>query len=105
MGGCWVRPNISKPRIADPTTRRSVSVLKDEIWIYANNTGGSDLLLTIEFGGVTSPDDLIIVNVQKEMGLLLVIPGIVQSNTQIIRAFAAGANDINITGFVNRIAP
>ena len=29
----------------------------DEVWLYANNTSGSDVLLTIEWGGTTDPDD------------------------------------------------
>ena len=33
---------------------------KDEIWLYAVNNDTADRLLTIEFGGVTDPDDLII---------------------------------------------
>jgi len=76
---------------------------KDEIWLYANNTSGVTRLLTIEFGGPTAPDDLIEVDILGGSGLLLVIPGIPQSNSQVITAFAALANVINITGFVNRI--
>ena len=76
---------------------------KDEIWLYVVNTSGSDVVLTIEFGGVTSPDDLIKISVKKELGLLLVIPGIPQSNSQVIRAFAGTTNLLNIVGFVNRI--
>ena len=30
----------------------------DEIWLYACNTGAADVKLTIEYGGVASPDDL-----------------------------------------------
>ena len=31
----------------------------DEIWLYAMNTDAEDRKLTIEYGGTTSPDDLI----------------------------------------------
>lgn len=76
---------------------------KDELWLYAVNTGVLDVDLTIEFGGVTSPDDHIKVTVKKDVGLVLIIPGISQSNSQVARAFAGSANVINIVGFVNRI--
>ena len=85
------------------TIHMASATAKDEIWLYANNTGGTTQKLTIEFGGVTSPDDLIEVDVPGESGLLLVVPGIPQSNSQLVSAFAASANVINITGFVNRI--
>ena len=75
----------------------------DEIWIYANNTSTSDVKLTIEWGGVTSPNDLIEVTIEAEAGLNLVIPGLILQNSLVVRAFAGIANVINITGFVNRI--
>ena len=31
----------------------------DEVYLYACNTQAAAILLTVEFGGVTSPDDLI----------------------------------------------
>jgi len=75
----------------------------DEIWLYANNTSGADVKLTIEFGGTTSPDDLIEVTIEAEAGLNLIIPGLILQNSLIVRAFAGSANVLNITGFVNRI--
>ena len=75
----------------------------DEIWIYANNTSDTDVKLTIEWGGVADPDDLIEVTIEAEAGLNLVIPGLILQNSLICRAFAATANVINITGFVNKI--
>ena len=78
---------------------------KDEIYLYANNTSGGTILLTVEFGGTTTPDDLIEVGLAAESGLILIVPGLVLQNGLSIRAFAASANVINITGYVNRIAP
>lgn len=75
----------------------------DEIWLYAVNTSAADVDLTIEFGGATSPDDLIKITVKRNTGLVLVIPGIPQSSGQAVRAFVDNANDVNIVGFVNRI--
>jgi hypothetical protein len=43
----------------------------DEIWLYAVNSDTSSLKLTIEWGGVTAPDDLIEFTVPAESGLYL----------------------------------
>jgi hypothetical protein len=89
------------------TTGTSSSNL-DEIWLYANNTDTSDRKLTIEYGGVSSPDDLIEITIPAESGLVLIIPGLLLSgdgsSARLVRAFAATANVINITGYVNRIS-
>lgn len=75
----------------------------DEIWLYAVNSDASDRKLTIEWGGVTAPDDLIELTVRAESGLVLVVPGLVLQNGTIVRAFAATANVVMIGGFVNKI--
>ncbi len=78
---------------------------EDEIWLYAHNTSASSVKLTLEWGGVTAPDDHIEINIGAEgTGLILVAPGILLQNGLIVRAFAATANVINIFGYVNRIA-
>ncbi len=78
----------------------------DEIWLYAVNSSGSSVKLTIEWGGVASPDDLIESTISAESGLVLISPGLVikgNATALIVRAFAATANVINIAGYVNRI--
>lgn len=75
---------------------------QDEIVIYAANTDAVDRKLTIEFGGTTSPDDLVEVTIPAE-SFELVIPGIPLTNSLAVRAFAAAADVINVLGFVNRI--
>jgi hypothetical protein len=89
------------------TTETSSSNL-DEIWLYANNTDTTNRKLTIEFGGVSSPDDLIEIPIPAESGLVLIIPGLLLAgdgtSARVVRAFAATANVINITGYVNRIS-
>jgi len=77
-----------------------------EVWLYAVNSDSSSRKLTIEWGGVTSPDDLIELTVTAESGLVLVVPGLVlQGNATalVVRAFAATANVISIAGYVNEI--
>lgn len=78
----------------------------DEIWLYAVNSDTTDRKLTIEFGGVSSPDDLIEQTITAESGLLLVVPGLVikgNATPLVVRAFAATANVVMIGGYVNRI--
>jgi hypothetical protein len=77
----------------------------DEIWLYAHNTSSASVKLTLEWGGTTSPDDHIEVNVGAEgTGLILVAPGILLQNGLVVRAFAGTANVLNIFGYVNRIS-
>ena len=79
----------------------------DEIWLYAVNSDTTDCKLTIEFGGTTSPDDLIEFTVKAENGLYLILPGFIlkgNATPLVITAFAATANVISIGGFVNRSA-
>jgi hypothetical protein len=77
----------------------------DEIWLYAHNTSAAVVKLTLEWGGVASPDDHIEINLNAEgTGLVLVAPGILLQNGLVVRAFAGTANVINIFGYVNRIS-
>ena len=75
----------------------------DEVWLYACNTDSTDRKLTIEYGGVTSPDDLTEVTIAAEAGWVLVCPGLLLQNGLVIKAFAAAANVVMINGYVNRI--
>jgi len=75
----------------------------DEVWLYAMNTSEDDLALTLEWGGVTDPDDLITLTVPAQSGLYLIVPGLPLHNTLVVKAFAETTNLIVIHGFVNRI--
>ncbi len=78
----------------------------DEIWLYAVNSDTVTRKLTIEWGGVASPDDLIEFTVPAEDGLYLMVPGLVikgNATPLVVRAFCATANVVSIAGFVNRI--
>ena len=75
----------------------------DEIWLFAHNNYTSDILLTLELGGTTDPDDLINVTISFDSGLMLIIPGLILQNSSVIRAYAATADYVVITGFVNSI--
>jgi hypothetical protein len=75
----------------------------DEIYLFACNMDTSARTLTIEWGGVSSPDDLIKLTLAAQAGLVLVIPGLILQNGLVCRAFASAANVVNISGFVNRM--
>jgi hypothetical protein len=77
----------------------------DDVWLYAVNSDTVSRKLTIEFGGVTSPDDLIEVTIPPESGLFCVIPGVRISGGVVVRAFADAANVVMISGNVNRYTP
>lgn len=87
-------------------TGSSTTTTYDELWLYAVNSDTTDRKLTIEFGGTSSPDDLIEQTITAESGLLLVVPGLVikgNATPLVVRAFAATANVVLIGGYVNRI--
>lgn len=75
----------------------------DEVWIYANNTSNAAVTLTIEWGGVSSPDDTSPVIIPAYSGKVLVVAGEILQNSLAIAAFASVTNVIVISGFVNRI--
>jgi hypothetical protein len=75
----------------------------DELWLWAVNSDTTARKLTIEFGGTTSPDDLIEQTVPPESGLMLVVPGLVLQNGLIVRAFASAADVVIVHGFVNTV--
>lgn len=73
----------------------------DEIWLWAQNNHTEAVTLTIEFGGVASPDNLIIVSLASKSGLIPIIPGLILQNSAVVGAFAGTANVVCISGFVN----
>jgi len=75
----------------------------DEIWLYAYNGHTAAVVLTIEFGGATVPDDNIVISLPNKAGRFLIVDGALLNNSTVVTAFAATANVIVITGFVNSI--
>lgn len=80
----------------------------DEISIYAENTDTVTRRLTIEWGGVTAPNDTIVQDIPPGQGLFMVVPqlrlgGAGASLT--VGAFASSANVIVVTANINRYTP
>ena len=76
----------------------------DEVWLYAVNSNTAAVKLTVEWGEATAPDGNVEVTIPAESGYMLVIPGLLLTNSLVVKAFAATANVILINGYVNRIS-
>ena len=78
----------------------------DEVWLYAVNSDTTARKLTIEYGGTSSPADLIEQTIPAESGLYLIVPGLVikgNATPLVVKAFCASASVVSIAGYVNRI--
>lgn len=76
----------------------------DEVWLYVNNvkSSGNAIQLTI-YTNTDNDANRIIVGVPFRKGLIYVMPGFVYDGGVEIRAYAAEANVLNVSGWVNRI--
>lgn len=77
----------------------------DEIYLYVSNVTGSAATITVEWGGVSDPGDLVskAVSIPANSGPTALVPGLVLNNGLVVRAFSGTSAALNITGFVNRI--
>lgn len=78
----------------------------DEVYLWVTNTDSSARTLTIEWGGTTDPDHLIVkaLSIPANSPPICVVPGITLNNGGVVKAFASAANVVLITGHVNRIS-
>lgn len=77
----------------------------DEIYLWITNTSAAAVTLTIEYGGVTDPDNLIVkaLSIPANSPPIPILTGQVLHNAQVLAAFASSANVLLATGYVNRI--
>ena len=77
----------------------------DEIYLWVTNTDSSARTLTIEWGGVTDPDNLVTKGfiISPNSPPYLIVTGLNLQNGLVVAAFASVANVLLITGYVNRI--
>lgn len=78
----------------------------DEVWLYAVNTSGTAVKLTVEWGDATAPNGNIEYTVAAENGLYLIVPGLIlkgNATALTVKAFAATGSVITIHGYVNKI--
>ena len=95
---------IAATSSAGDTVHTSHSTALDEIWLYACNTSGSDVKLSVEWGATSDDERLTEVTIGAEAGWVLVIPGLLLTSSLVVKAFAATTNVVNVNGYVNRIA-
>lgn len=74
----------------------------DEVYVWAVNNDTGNVLLTIELGGTSSPDDLINITLPPKEGLALIVPGIRLTGSVVVRAFASVANKVSCAVNINR---
>jgi hypothetical protein len=80
----------------------------DEVWLYANNTSTSPVLLTVQFGGTASPQNAKPITLAPQSGDVLIIAGLPLtgngSAASSVYAYAATGSVITISGYINRIS-
>ena len=88
-------------------TGTSSSII-DEVWLYAYNSSSAAVVLTLQYGGVTTVDNELKLSVPATAGLTLYIPGLILTGTgsaaNTISAFASTTNVVTVSGYVNRIS-
>lgn len=77
----------------------------DEITLFVTNTDTVDRTLTVGWGGVTDPDDLVMKNVSIPAlsGPIPIVTGLRLNNTLIVKAAASVTNVLLISGVYNRV--
>ncbi len=81
----------------------------DAITLFAYNGHTADVVLTVEFGGATVPDQNLVQTIPVKQGLWLLVDGQPLAGNGsaglTVAAFAATANVITIWGWVMRTTP
>jgi hypothetical protein len=89
------------------TTGTSASII-DEVWLYANNTSTSPVLLTVQFGGTGAVQHAKPITLSPQSGDVLIVAGLPLTGNgsagSTVAAFAATASVITISGYINRIS-
>ena len=88
---------------AGTTIHTAHATALDEVWLWAVNSSTTAVKLTVEWGEATAPDGNIEVTVPGESGYLMVVPGLILTNSLVVKAFAGTANVLLVNGYVNRL--
>ena len=78
----------------------------DEIYVWLTNLHTAAVTVTIEYGGTTDPDNLLVkaLSLPANSPPIPVFTGQILTNSKVVKIFASSANVIIASGFVNRIA-
>lgn len=78
---------------------------QDRVYLTVTNSTSAPVAITVEKGGVTSPDDLVVEAFEiPGGGFPWELPPMQLTGGLVIRAFAATTNVLLVDGFVNRWA-
>lgn len=73
----------------------------DKVWAYAANTSAAQVLVTVEFGGTgTANNVMTLVPAQSQVNILYGIP---IQNALTVTVFAATGSVINVGGYVEQV--
>tara|TARA_R100000152_G_C6727347_1_gene152458 strand:+ start:429 stop:863 length:435 start_codon:yes stop_codon:yes gene_type:complete len=72
--------------------------LFDEVHLWAHNSSGSAVTLTLQWGGTSNPDNLIVISLQANTFLKIVDGLHIQGNLD-IKAIASTANVVMVYGY------
>jgi hypothetical protein len=77
----------------------------DEIFAWVTNPHTADIDLTVEWGGATDPDNLLVksLTIPAKSPPIPIATGQLLTNSKVFTAFASVANKLVFTGYVNRI--
>jgi hypothetical protein len=96
---------IGSGTIIHTASATTTAGLGDLVTLFAYNSDTVGRMLTLGWGGTTSPDDLIDLLLQpKGGGLILVVADLLLMNSLVIKAAGDAANVITIHGYANVIS-
>lgn len=98
---------VAATAIGSGTTIHTVgssTTLGDFITLYCMNSDTVSRVLTLGWGGTSSPDDLIVQTIPSKSGLIPVIVRMPLNNSLIVKAACDAANVLIIFGEVSRDA-
>jgi hypothetical protein len=77
----------------------------DEVYCWVTNTSATPVPLTVEFGGVASPDDHLVDTYQipANSAPIPIVQGQNLQNGLLVKMFAGTANVLVVSGYCNRI--
>lgn len=74
------------------------------LWAVNQDADNETRSLTIEWGGVTTPDNIFVTPIAAKAGLIVVVDRLLLTNSLVVRAFADEADDVIIYGHVIRVS-
>lgn len=78
----------------------------DEVYLWVSNVTANAVPLTIEWGGVASPDDHVVeqLSIPPNSPPIPILTGQVLQNGLSVRAYCGTPGALNLTGYCNRIS-